>query len=137
MKKSVKIRLFYAGGALLLIALGLASRRFGFFPAAFGDALWAMVVYCCWRIVLTEKPLFISAAAALITSFAVEFSQLLTFEWLVRFRSTVIGHLLLGKGFLWTDLPAYAAGVAAVYLLTLGIRKLMQKRRKGPDDESG
>ena len=122
-EKAIKLRIFYLSGIAVLIALGLLSRRVKFVPAACGDALWAMMVYCCFRIVLIRKPMIISAVAALITSFAIEFSQMLTPDWLVKIRSTFLGHMLLGKGFLWSDLLAYAIGIAVIYGLTALIRK--------------
>lgn len=119
----IKLRIFYLSGIAVLIALGLLSRRVKFVPAACGDALWAMMVYCCFRIVLISKPMIISAVAALITSFAIEFSQMLTPDWLVKIRSTFLGHMLLGQGFLWSDLLAYTIGIAVIYGLTALIRK--------------
>ena len=124
----IKLRIFYLSGIAVLIALGLLSRRVKFVPAACGDALWAMMVYCCFRIVLIRKPMIISAVAALITSFAIEFSQMLTPDWLVKIRSTFLGHMLLGQGFLWSDLLAYTIGIAVVYGLTALIRQgVMEK----------
>lgn len=114
----IKFRMMYLLGIGVLIVLGLLSRRIRFIPASCGDALWAMMVYCCFRIILIRKPMFISAAAALITSFAVEFSQMLTPNWLVKIRSTFLGHMLLGQGFLWSDLVAYAIGIAIIYSVT-------------------
>ena len=111
----LKQRLRYLTGIAVLIALGLLSRKIRIVPNACGDALWAMMVYCCWRIVLIEKPPAVSAAAALITSYAVEFSQMLKPEWLVNLRSTFLGHMLLGQGFLWSDLLAYMIGIAVIF----------------------
>ena len=122
-EKERKLRICYLAGIAVLIALGLLSRRVRFVPAACGDALWAMMVYCCFRIVLIRKPMVISAAAALIASFAVEFSQMLKPDWLVKIRSTFLGHMLLGQGFLWSDLLAYTIGIAVIYGLTALIRK--------------
>ena len=122
-EKAIKLRIFYLSGIAVLIALGLLSRRVKFVPAACGDALWAMMVYCCFRIVLIRKPMIISAVAALITSFAIEFSQMHTPDWLVKIRSTFLGHMLLGQGFLWSDLLAYTIGIAVIYGLTALIRK--------------
>ena len=122
-EKARKLRICYLAGIAVLIALGLLSRRVKFVPAACGDALWAMMVYCCFRIVLISKPMIISAVAALITSFAIEFSQMLTPDWLVKIRSTFLGHMLLGQGFLWSDLLAYTIGIAVIYGLTALIRK--------------
>ena len=127
-EKARKLRIFYLSGIAVLIALGLLSRRVKFVPAACGDALWAMMVYCCFRIVLIRKPLVISAAAALLASFAVEFSQMLTPDWLVKIRSTFLGHMLLGQGFLWSDLLAYTIGIAVIYGLTALIRQGVMKK---------
>ena len=127
-EKARKLRICYLSGTVVLIALGLLSRRVKFVPAACGDALWAMMVYCCFRIVLIRKPLVISAAAALIASFAVEFSQMLKPDWLVKIRSTFLGHMLLGQGFLWSDLLAYTIGIAVVYGITALIRQGVMKK---------
>ena len=127
-EKARKLRICYLSGTVVLIALGLLSRRVKFVPAACGDALWAMMVYCCFRIVLIRKPMIISAMAALITSFAIEFSQMLTPDWLVKIRSTFLGHMLLGQGFLWSDLLAYTIGIAVVYGITALIRQGVMKK---------
>ena len=127
-EKARKLRICYLSGTVVLIALGLLSRRVKFVPAACGDALWAMMVYCCFRIVLIRKPMIISAMAALITSFAIEFSQMLTPDWLVKIRSTFLGHMLLGQGFLWSDLLAYTIGISVIYGLTALIRQGVMKK---------
>ena len=72
--------------------------------------------------------MIISAVAALITSFAIEFSQMLTPDWLVKIRSTFLGHMLLGQGFLWSDLLAYTIGIAVIYGLTALIRQGVMKK---------
>ncbi len=41
----------------------------------------------------------------------VEISQLYQDPWINNIRNTLIGHLILGKGFLWSDLLAYTIGV--------------------------
>ena len=118
-----KLRYLYTGGIIVLICLGLLSRKISFIPAFTGDALWAMMVYCCWRIVLIRRRLAMTAMAALITSYAVEFSQMLSMPWLVRLRATFLGHMLLGQGFLWSDLLAYTLGIIIIYLITFTAEK--------------
>ena len=102
-------------GIVLLITLGLLSRRVAWIPAETGDALWAMMVFCFWRIILCRKPLLTVAVVSLATAYLVEFSQLITWPWLVSLRSTTLGHLVLGQGFLWVDLLAYTIGVGCIY----------------------
>lgn len=100
---------------VVLIPLGLLSREVDALPDETGDALWAMMVFCVWRILLIKQRLSVVAAVALAHAFLVEFSQLLTFPWLVSFRNTFIGHMMLGQGFLWIDLVAYTIGVLCIY----------------------
>jgi hypothetical protein len=76
-----------------------------------------MMVFCFWRILLVNRPLKVVAAVALVHSFVVEFSQLLTIPRLVSFRRTFLGHMMLGQGFLWIDLIAYTIGVLCIYSL--------------------
>lgn len=123
MKAHTKKLLQYTSAVIALIALGLLSRLINSIPDACGDALWAMMVFCCWRIVLVLRPLKTVALVALITSFLVEFSQILSFDWLVRLRSTFLGHMLLGQGFLWIDLLAYTIGIIVIYIITEFIEK--------------
>ena len=123
MKAHTKKLLQYTSAVIALIALGLLSRRINGIPDACGDALWAMMVFCCWRIVLVLRPLKTVAVVALITSYLVEFSQILSFDLLVRLRSTFLGHMLLGQGFLWIDLLAYTIGIMVIYIITVFIEK--------------
>ena len=130
MSERLKIWIRYVIVIIVTIAVGLVSRKVAFIPECVGDALWAVVVYCCWRIVLVKRAPRIAAAAALVTSFAVEFSQMIRWEWLVRFRSTLIGHLLLGQGFTPIDLIAYTVGIGAALVCTLFIGKKTQSNKK-------
>lgn len=51
------------------------------------------------------------AASALIFSYAVEISQLYHSQWIDSLRHTSIGGLVLGRGFLWSDLISYTLGI--------------------------
>ena len=126
-QKNIRVRLWHVFGIILLIAFGLLSRKAAFIPNACGDALWAMVMYCVWRIILLEKPMVTAALAAMVTSYAVEFSQLLKPAWLVRLRSTFLGHMLLGQGFLWSDLAAYTVGIAVIFFITTALKRQESK----------
>ena len=104
-------------GIIVLIPLGLYSRHLKWIPEETGDALWAMMVFCLWRIILVKQSLRLVAIISLTHSFIVEFSQILRWSWLVSFRSTFIGHMMLGQGFLWTDLLAYLIGILLIFCL--------------------
>lgn len=104
-------------GIIVLIPLGLYSRHLKWIPEETGDALWAMMVFCLWRIILVKQSLRLVAIISLTHSFLVEFSQILRWSWLVSFRSTFIGHMMLGQGFLWTDLLAYLIGILLIFCM--------------------
>ena len=104
-------------GIILLIPIGLISRRISWIPTETGDALWAMMVFCLWRIVLHNKKLPLVAITSLVHCYLVEFSQMITWRWLVSFRQTFIGHMMLGQGFLWIDLLAYSIGIIVIYMI--------------------
>ncbi len=110
-------------GIVLLIPIGLISRRISFIPAETGDALWSMMIFCLWRIILQNKKLSVVAIASLVHCYLVEFSQMITWRWLVSFRQTFIGHMMLGQGFLWIDLIAYSVGIIIIYMAFSRIEK--------------
>lgn len=113
----MKRRMFYSALAVTLIVIGLISRRYPVVPEATGDALWAMMVFCCFRFLLVKQKLLKVAAISLITAYVVEFAQLIRWPWLVQLRSTTLGHLVLGQGFQCSDLLAYTVGVAVIYMV--------------------
>ncbi|MBR0117669.1 MAG: DUF2809 domain-containing protein [Prevotella sp.] len=111
MKRKILVSLV---GIIVLIPIGLYSRQVSWLPDEVGDALWAMMVFCFWRIILVKKGLPFVALISLIHSYLVEFSQLIRWPWLMSFRSTFIGHMMLGQGFLWIDLLAYLIGISLI-----------------------
>ena len=118
---------------LATIAAGLASRRYPAWQPAFvaryaGDTLWAAMVFWSLALIRPRSRAHHLGAAALGTSFAVEFSQLYRAPWIDHLRATSVGALALGQGFLWSDLWCYAAGVALAAAVDLGIRR----RGRGP-----
>lgn len=116
-------RLYYLVSIAFLIVVGLLSRRVPFLPEETGDALWAITLFCFLRALFTEWRLSRIAATSLLTAWLVEFSQLIRWDWLVDVRSTVVGHLLLGQGFLVVDLAAYTLGIAIVWYLAGRLEK--------------
>jgi hypothetical protein len=111
----------YSLGLVLVILLGLASRRYGpvLSPALAGysgDALWAMMVFLIGGLIFptwSTKRLFFAAIAV---AWLIELSQLYHAPWIDGIRRTTVGHLALGDTFVWSDLVCYliGAGVAAL-----------------------
>lgn len=121
-----KVRIGYLIGLALIIVSGLLSRKVDWLPEETGDALWAIMVYCLLRVIFPMARLLNIALGSLAVSYCVEFSQLIRWPWLVEFRSTTIGHLMLGQGFLWSDIVAYTIGIVLFYILTDYIEKKNQ-----------
>lgn len=116
-------RIVYSIVFVVIVIAGLLTRRVGWLPASAGDAMWAMMMFCIWRVVCPAMKLRWVATGSLVTCYAVEVSQLIRWPWLVTFRSTTIGHLILGQGFLWSDLIAYTVGVVAIAAVASVIEK--------------
>ena len=121
-----KVRTCYLIGLALIIVSGLLSRKVDWLPEETGDALWAIMVYCLLRVIFPTARLLYIAIGSLTISYCVEFSQLIRWPWLVEFRSTTVGHLMLGQGFLWSDIVAYTIGIILFYLLNDYIEKKNQ-----------
>lgn len=105
--------------------LGLASRKFNVMLPAFiadysGDTIWALMIFFITGFIFTTYSTFRVAVMATMFSFAIEFSQLYQAEWINSIRHTRIGGLILGYGFLWSDLMCYTAGT----LIGISLEKL-------------
>jgi hypothetical protein len=97
------------------IILGIGSRRFGsylpgFLAAYTGDTMWALAFFACFRLLFPDLNLWQILLINLDFAFLIELSQLWHPLWLDSLRHTLPGGLLLGFGFLWTDLICYCAG---------------------------
>jgi hypothetical protein len=121
-------RLLYAVFTVVVIILGLSSRKFAFalpnlLNDYLGDALWALMIFTGFGFLFpkieTKKLAFIS----LIFCYGIEISQLYHAEWIDSIRATTLGGLVLGYGFLWSDLVAYTIGVGVGMLCELILRK--------------
>ena len=113
----VQKRIIYLLCICVLTFLGLSSRSVPLLPSQTGDALWAMTLFSFLRFLFIDKKLSTIAWASLIIAFLDEFSQLIQWPWLVSVRSTWLGHMILGQGFLWQDLVAYTVGIEVMYVV--------------------
>jgi Protein of unknown function (DUF2809) len=114
----VKKNLLYLGIAIILIPIGMASRTYGnqFVKLYFGDVLWAMMIYFGLKMLLPNQSKKV-AYLALVFCFLIEFSQLYHAPWIDNIRSNRLGGLVLGFGFLWSDLVCYLLGIGLGYFM--------------------
>jgi len=118
-----KSRVTYFILTILTIILGLLSRHFKFIPLFIGDILWATMVYFIMRFLFINKPVRFNVIAALIFCFAIEFSQIYKVPWINDLRHTLFGRLVLGEGFLWSDLLCYVIGVGMGVAIDYNFKK--------------
>jgi glycopeptide antibiotics resistance protein len=114
----MKKRFLYLGYAIALIPIGMASRTYGntFVKLYFGDVLWAMMIYFGLKMILPNQSKK-AAYLALVFCFLIEFSQLYHAPWIDTIRSNRLGGLVLGFGFLWSDLVCYLLGIGLGYFI--------------------
>lgn len=120
-------RLTYACAVILLIGPGLFTRsrwmpRPNFVAEFGGDTLWALLVF--WLVGFLFPAMSTARAAIVAGVFAagIEFGQMVHAPWLDALRSTLFGRLVLGQGFLWSDLVCYATGIALGVVAELALR---------------
>jgi cellulose synthase/poly-beta-1,6-N-acetylglucosamine synthase-like glycosyltransferase len=106
-----RLRITYFVLIIATIIIGLLSRHFSFIPLFLGDILWAIMVYSIMCFLFFGKPVKFIVIASLLFCYAVEFSQLYKSPWINDLRHTLFGRLVLGEGFLWSDLLCYTVGV--------------------------
>lgn len=109
-------RVYYLFLVLVVMCLGLLSRKMtAYIPDIIdlflGDFLWAMMVYFMIRMMFINLTIRKAAFFGIIFCFFIEISQLYHSSWIDAIRRTTLGGLILGYGFLWSDLSAYFFGV--------------------------
>lgn len=124
-------RAWYAVAVVAVIGAGLASRRWPVWPDLLGkypgDALWAVMVYLGWGVVLPKASPGRIALLAAVTCVGVECLKLWQVPWLVSLRHTTLGHLVIGHAFSWANFPAYAAGILAAFALETTMRHHLKR----------
>ena len=113
------------------LAAGLASRRFpdalpGVIAEYGGDTLWATAVFFALRLVRPAARGGAIAAVAFGVAVAVELSQLAHPAWLDALRRRPGVGLVLGHGFVASDLVCYAAGVLLGWIVGAAVRRVLR-----------
>lgn len=125
-------RVVYALLIAVVIALGVASRANAtqpylphFISEYAGDTLWALAAFLGFGILFSKLSTWRVAALAFGFALLIELSQLYHVAWLEAIRHTRMGGLILGFGFLWSDLACYAVGV----LVGAGLDLLITRKK--------
>ena len=121
MLKNSRIQYFIL--ILIVIALGITSRKMEGVPTFFGDTLYAVMIYFGMRMFFINFNIKKAAILALLFCFAIEFLQLYDAKWMLDIRRTTLGHYVLGQGFLWSDLVYYTLGIIMAFLIDFNFIK--------------
>lgn len=116
-------RFLYFILVVFIIIIGLLSRLKDIIPLWIGDALYAAMMFFITRFIFPNKTSRFIFIASLCFCFLIEFSQLYQADWINKLRVTWPGHMILGQGFLWSDLIAYILGVAVGLVIDKAIKK--------------
>ena len=110
-------RLNYFISILLILILGILSRKISGIPLFIGDILYAVLIYFGFRFLIMDSKKSTSLLLSLLLCFVIEILQLIQIDWLVAIRKTTLGHYILGEGFLWIDLLCYIIGTLLAFLI--------------------
>ena len=110
-------RLNYFITILLVLILGILSRKITGIPLFIGDVLYAVLIYFGFRFLIMDSKKSTSLLLSLLFCFGIEILQLVQIDWLIAIRKTTLGHYVLGVGFLWLDLLCYIIGTLLAFLI--------------------
>jgi hypothetical protein len=82
-----------------------------------GDFLWAIMLFWFFRIFFLRTESKKLAIVLIVFCWFIEASQAFHTPMLDAFRDTTFGGLLLGHGFLWSDILSYTAGIISAYFI--------------------
>jgi hypothetical protein len=99
-----------------------------------GDILWGWLVFLIVGLLGPRKSTVQVAVFAYLIAVAIEISQLYHAPWIDSLRQTNLGALVLGFGFLWSDLACYAIGI--LFGMLLEIAADLRKRTAQSRDNS-
>lgn len=109
----LRTRVSYFIISIAVVILGLLSRSSimtRWVPLSIGDLLYATLLYFLISTLLPTNSKFTRALLALVWCIIIEILQLVDSGILHDARQTLLGRLILGQGFLWSDFIFYAAG---------------------------
>ena len=111
----IRRSIFFLCSAAVMLT-GLASRRYReqlplFLAEYGGDTLWALMLYLLVSFILADRPVTHRWLISMLFAMTIEVSQLFHAPWIDSIWQTNLGGLVLGFGFLWTDLVCYSVGI--------------------------
>lgn len=126
-------RVVYLILIIIVMILGLLSRKLDGIPKIIslyaGDILWALMIFLIIKFIFNNKSTLFNIFIAIIFSYGIEISQLYHAPWIDSIRNTILGGLILGFGFLWSDLICYTIGIFIGGIIEDILRRVKIKKR--------
>ena len=82
-----------------------------------GDYLYAVMFFLIIGLFFPNKKSLSILIISLLCCFAIEAFQLYEANWIQNIRNHKIGALILGRGFLWSDIVSYTLGGITIYFI--------------------
>ncbi|WP_432664953.1 DUF2809 domain-containing protein [Wukongibacter baidiensis] len=119
---SERSRFAYISIIIVVMLAGLSTRQFAsilpwWIVSYIADVLWAIMIYLIIGLIFIRLSSLRVALYAIIITVSVEISQLYHAPWIDAIRTNKIGGLVLGFGFLWSDIVCYVVGILIVLML--------------------
>lgn len=118
--KPARNRIVYLILIIATILIGLISRTSitpDFIYPYIGDFLYALMIFFIVGFIFNKGRSLQNAFISLLICYLIEISQLYQADWINAIRSYRLGALILGHGFLWSDLISYALACLTGYAL--------------------
>lgn len=117
---------------IIVVPLGYALRFAGLLPEWLNDALGSVFYEVFWILLVVgiaprTSPVWAAIGVCLVTC-VLELLQLWQPVWLQSIRATLVGRLVLGNTFTWTDFPAYFIGSGLGWIWLLLLRRKLGSR---------
>ena len=106
-------RILYLIFCITTIILGITSRQIyisEFTNLYLGDFLYALLIFWGIGFLIPKTSSLKVALVSILICYLIELLQLYQANWINTIRKTTLGGLVLGYGFLWSDLICYTLG---------------------------
>ena len=113
---------------IFTILLGLGSRTSvipNIIYPYLGDAIYAVMWFLIIGLLLPKSKTVTITVVSLLVCYSIELLQLYNADWINTIRNYKLGGLLLGFGFLWSDMVSYTLGG-----ITAAILEVVYYKRK-------
>lgn len=124
--------LLFVGATWLAITTRTHAAWFHPLVATYGgDIIWAGMFLFLMRIFFGRMKLWKLALICYGLGVLDELLQLYHAPWIEAIRQTRIGGLMLGFGFLWSDILCYAMGTLLAFVAVIVIERMIPAKQEG------